>query len=117
MRFPWRRVVITTIVLGGFGLYWASIAFAWNPPLWLVVTGAVTGILIVSLVSVRPRSRSGSSDLYASDVYSDVYLGRRHPEHPYKDAQPASQIGDALPPDPIASAIPRSPRTPDDTTS
>ncbi len=114
MRFRWRRVVIAVVVLGGFGLYWASIAFAWNPPLWLLLVGGVVGLLIVSLVSVRPRSRSSSPDLYASDAYSDAYLGRSQPEHPYRDAKPTSQIGEALPADPIATAIQRPPKASDD---
>ncbi len=105
MRFRWRRAVISVVVLGGFGLYWASIAFAWDPPLWLILMGAVAGLLIVSLASVRPRSRGRNADLYASDAYSDAYLGRSQPEHPYRDAKPTSQIGGALPADPIAAAI------------
>ncbi|MDQ1204855.1 hypothetical protein [Microbacterium sp. SORGH_AS_0862] len=112
--YRWRRALIVAIVLGGFGLYWASIAFAWRIPLWAVIVGAVLALGAVSLLSVRPRrsKRSASEALYASDPYSDAYLGRSAPTPPHRDATPTSQIGPALPDDPIADAI-RQQRTPE----
>ena len=101
----WRRVVTTMVVVGGFGLYLASIAFQWNPPLWLIYGGVVLGIAMVALLSLPRRRVRGSAELYASDAYSDAYLGRGRPEHPYRDPQPASQIGAALPEDPLSAAI------------
>ncbi|UIN30380.1 hypothetical protein [Microbacterium binotii] len=109
--YRWRRALIVAIVLGGFGLYWASIAFAWRIPLWAVIIGAVLGLGAVSLLSFRPRRRKriDSDDLYASDPYSDAYLGRSAPTHPHRDAKPTSQIGGALPVDPLADAIGQEP--------
>ena len=101
----WRRVVTTIVVVGGFALYLASIALQWNPPLWLTYGGVVLGIAIVALVSLPRRHVGGSAELYASDAYSDAYLGRGRPEHPYRDPQLASQVGAALPEDPLSAAI------------
>ncbi|WDG18419.1 hypothetical protein [Microbacterium sp. Clip185] len=109
--YRWRRALIVAIVLGGFGLYWASIAFAWRIPLWAVIIAAVLALGAVSLLSFRPRrSRSIESEtLYASDPYSDAYLGRSAPRPPHRDAKPTSQIGPALPVDPLADAIDQEP--------
>ncbi|GAB3151380.1 hypothetical protein GCM10027058_17420 [Microbacterium neimengense] len=109
--YRWRRALIAAIVLGGFGLYWASIAFAWRIPLWVVIVGAVLALGAVSLLSFRPRrrKRTESETLYASDPYSDAYLGRSAPTHPHREAKPTSQIGGALPVDPLADAIGKRP--------
>ncbi|MDY0829811.1 hypothetical protein SK224_11830 [Microbacterium sp. BG28] len=109
--YRWRRALIAAIVLGGFGLYWASIAFAWRIPLWAVILGAVLALGAVSLLSLRPRRRKKveSEALYASDPYSDAYLGRTAPTHPHRDTKPTSQIGGALPVDPLADAIDQEP--------
>lgn len=111
--YRWRRALIAAIVLGGFGLYWASIAFAWRIPLWVVILGAALALIAVSLLSFRPRRKSRnrieSDGLYASDPYSDAYLGRTAPTHPHRDTKPTSQIGGALPVDPLADAIDQEP--------
>lgn len=109
--YHWRRALIVAIVLGGFGLYWASIAFAWRIPLWVVIVGAVLALGAVSLLSFRPhrRKRLDSETLYASDPYSDAYLGRGAPTHPHRDVKPTSQIGDGLPVDPLADVIRQNP--------
>jgi membrane protein implicated in regulation of membrane protease activity len=113
--YRWRRALIAAIVLGGFGLYWASIAFEWRMPLWALALGVVLALAAVSLLSFRPRrsTRSESATLYASDPYSDAYLGRSAPTHPHRDAKPTSQLGPALPDDPLADAI-RQKREPED---
>lgn len=107
VRFRWRQALIAAIVAIGFALYWSSIAFEWNTPLWVLIVGAVVGIGAVSLLSFRPEHRGGTRDgnLYASDAYSDAYLGRSRPTHPYRDAKPTAQIGPAPPADPISRAI------------
>lgn len=109
--YRWRRALIVAIVLGGFGLYWASIAFAWRIPLWAVIVGAALALGAVSLLSLRlgRRNRTGSGDLYASDPYSDAYLARTAPTHPHRDAKPTSQLGVALPDDPLSQVIRRNP--------
>lgn len=44
---------------------------------------------------LRWRKRpAGSGELYASDPYSDIELGRQHPTHPYRDVTESSQIAD-----------------------
>lgn len=110
--YRWRRALIVAIVLGGFGLYWASIAFEWKIPLWVMIVGLALVLAAVSLLSFRPRlrRRRKSDDLYASDPYSDAYLGRSAPTHPYRDAKPASQIGGGLPPDPLSGTIAQNPK-------
>lgn len=107
--YRWRRALIVAIVLGGFGLYWASIAFAWRIPLWAVIIGAVLALGAVSLLSVRPRrsKRIESEALYASDPYSDAYLGRPTPTPPHHDPKPSSQLGPPLPDDALSQAIRR----------
>lgn len=112
VRFRWRQALIAAIVSVGFALYWSSIAFEWNTPLWALIVGAVVALGAVSLLSFRPTHRGGirNGDMYASDPYSDAYLGRSQPTHPYRDATPTAQIGPAPPADPIASAIPREQR-------
>lgn len=100
-RYVGRRVTIAVVGFGGFGIYLASIAFAWQVPWWGRGVFAVIVLVIVSCLCLRPRGRRGSSDLYASDGYSDAYLGRSLPTHPHRDPVPVSQVGAPLSPDPI----------------
>lgn len=104
----WRRIAIAVILVGGFAVYWASLAFEWDTPLWALPFGVVIALAAVSLLSTRRRapSRRGE-DLYASDAYSDISLGRGRPRHPHHDTKPNAQFGPALPMDPIAEAIQR----------
>lgn len=104
----WRRIAIAVILVGGFALYWASLAFEWDTPLWALPVGAVVVLTAVSLLSTRRRPRTRrDEDLYASDAYSDISLGRRRPRHPHHDTKPNAQFGTGLPMDPIAEAIRR----------
>lgn len=104
----WRRIAIGAILVGGFALYWASLAFEWDTPIWALAVGVVTALIAISLLSTRrrPPPRRGE-DLYASDAYSDISLGRERPRHPHHDTKPNAQFGPALPMDPIADAIQR----------
>jgi hypothetical protein len=101
MRIRWRRASTATIVLGGFTLYLASIVAGWVIPLWLYLAGPAGALCAISLLSIHPRRSWPRSDLYASDAYSDAYLGRAQPTHPHHDPRPTSQIGPGLPPDPL----------------
>lgn len=107
IRFRWRQALIAAILSVGFALYWSSIAFEWNTPLWALIVGVVVGIGAISLLSFRPAHRGGTPDgnLYASDAYSDAYLGRSRPTHPDVDAAPTAQVGPPPPADPISRAI------------
>lgn len=73
-----------------------------NWPSWSLIAIVVGGLACVSVLSHRPSSgRSGQPELYASDAYSDAYLGRTRATHPYPDPQPTSQVGDPPAGDPL----------------
>lgn len=101
MRFWWRQAAIAVIAVGGFALYLVSIVARWPLPVWLYIVGPVVALTVISLLSFRPRRPSRQVELYSSDEYSDVYLGRQTPTHPHRETRAASQVGTGLPPDPL----------------
>jgi hypothetical protein len=97
----WRRTAVTVVVLAGIAVALGSIVFRWRPPLWVLILGGVIVIAVIVGLLVSPRRRGGSAELYASDEYSDIQLGRRHPTHPHQGVAESSQIADDLPVDPL----------------
>lgn len=104
-----KRVLIIAAVIAGFILVWASMAFRWPAFQWIVPAGY--GIFLLAMVyglirrPLRARQPEPAAPT-ASDEYSDLYLGRKPPTFPIRDASSSSQIGDppsrsgALPPAP-----------------
>ncbi len=92
--------MIATVVIGGFALCLISIVLRWQVPVWLYPVAAIVGLLLL-LVSYRPGRRPSSVDLYASDAYSDAYLGRAEPTHPHHETGSESQVGPGPPLDPL----------------
>lgn len=90
-----RWTLIFVVVLG-FVLLWASIAFDWPIAQWIVLIGyALLGVgVAVGLVRRRRQPRSTASELSASDAYSDLELGRSPSTHYPRDEASTSQIGD-----------------------
>ncbi|MFG6504587.1 hypothetical protein [Microbacterium sp. P05] len=112
MGYLWRRAVIAVVVIGGFAAYLASVAFEWRVPLWVYLVAGMAALLLISLLSFRPRRRTTAAELSASDPYSDAYLGRAQPIHPHRETRSASQIDDGLPPDPMRLPPERPSNTP-----
>lgn len=96
----------TAIVVAGFGLLWAAVAFEWLTETgiyWGIALVAVLVVVLVFLAVRRKRPRGQSSEhLYASDEYSDLYLGRRRGIPPHRDVGETSQLGDGYPSDPLS---------------
>ncbi len=94
-----RTTVITVVALGFFAIV-ASIAFDWPAKQWLALVGYALFAIGVAIGLVRRLVRSkrpsggGSSELSASDEYSDLELGRRPFTHYPRDDASTSQIGD-----------------------
>ena len=102
VRLLLKRILVIALVVGGFGLYLASIVLRWDPPLWVYPLGILGGLaLILGAGLRRPRGSARRHELYFSDAYSDAYLGRSEPTHPPVEARGTSQIGSGLPPNPI----------------
>lgn len=93
-----RTTVIAVVVLG-FLLLWASIAFDWPAARWIVLIGHVSLAIAITVGLIRRRRqpRAADSELSASDAYSDIQLGRSPITHYPRDEASTSQIGD--PPD------------------
>ena len=96
-----RRVAIAVVVVGGFAAYWASIAFVWRVPLWGYLLGGVAWLAAISALSIGGSHRSSEADLFASDAYSDAYLGRSAPTHPHREPAQSAQIDESFRPDPL----------------
>lgn len=100
MRPFTTRVTTIAVVTLGFLAVWASIAFRWPSAQWIVLigcallaAGATIGVVRI-LVRRARRTRGSSSNLSASDEYSDLELGRRPITHYPRDEASTSQIGD-----------------------
>jgi hypothetical protein len=104
MGIVWRRTAITGALVGGLAVLLTAIVLRW--PIWVHLVGPAIAVLVASLLAFRPRRGSTNSELYASDGYSDAYLGRGRPTHPPQETREASQIGDGLPRDPLRLAPP-----------
>jgi len=90
-----RTVVIAVVVLG-FLLLWASIAFDWPAAQWIVLIGYVLIAIAITIGLIRRKRqpRDAASELSASDAYSDIQLGRSPITHYPRDEAGSSQIGD-----------------------
>lgn len=89
------RITLIAVVVLGFLLFWASIAFNW-PAAQLIVPGGYVLLAIGFVVGLirRRQPRHAVAELSASDAYSDLQLGRRPPTHFPRDEASTSQIGD-----------------------
>lgn len=87
------------VVVLGFLLLWASVAFNWSAVQWIVLIGYALLALgaAVGLVRRRRQPPNAAPELSASDAYSDLQLGRSPITHYPRDEASTSQIGD--PPD------------------
>lgn len=90
----WRIALIVAILVIVFGLVWAATAFRWDVPLWATLGVGAAAIASIALLAGRPRRTDASGELYASDPYSDMQLGRSHPTSPHHDPSPTSLIVD-----------------------
>lgn len=101
-----RRYAPVLIAVAGFGSLLALTAL--RAPLWAYAIALVATIVLASVFSLRPttRQRGSSAELYASDGYSDAYLGRTQPTHPIVESRPSAQYGSPLPPDPLTVSEP-----------
>lgn len=95
-----RRWAIALVCVAGLGILLAATIARW--PGWVIWVTIAGAIALISVLSVRPRRRGrGDAGLYASDAYSDAYLGRSRPTHPHADTQATSQVIDPPPRDPL----------------
>lgn len=116
----WRRAAI--IVVGvGLATWLGIVLWAWGAPAWALTLVAVV-VVIIAVASWRSSARrsrpSAPDELYASDAYSDMQLGRTPPTSPHHDPASSSQIEDPptdplrLPPEADRSGIPLPPSPP-----
>ena len=95
----WRNVITIGVLIVAVGLYAASVVFGGNAIAWIILPAAFLIVLILRLVFDGPRRPAGPGELYASDPYSDIELGRLRPTHPSRDVTESSQIADPPPRD------------------
>ncbi|MCK6079307.1 hypothetical protein KZX37_01575 [Microbacterium sp. EYE_5] len=97
-----RRFAPLVVAVGAFVLYLASILLEWSLPAWAVPAGLVATLGLIAILAPRPRRiRRSAPELYASDPYSDIELGRSAPTHPSIETRPTAQYGPPLPDDPL----------------
>jgi amino acid transporter len=96
MGRAWIRTTLIVVVVLGFLLLWASVAFGWPTAQWIVLIGyALLAIgALAGLIRRRRQPRHTPSELSASDAYSDLQLGRSPITHYPRDEASTSQIGD-----------------------
>ncbi|WP_405374317.1 MULTISPECIES: hypothetical protein [unclassified Microbacterium] len=96
-----RRFAPLLIGLSGFA--GILVATALSAPAWVVGAVLLASIGLASAASrpVSTRRAESAPELYASDGYSDAYLGRSAPTHPTIDTRPLAQYGPGLPADPL----------------
>lgn len=95
MGRAWIRTTLLVVVVLGFLLLWASVAFGWPAAQWIVLIGyALLAIGILVGLIRRRQPRHTPSELSASDAYSDLQLGRSPITHYPRDEASTSQIGD-----------------------
>lgn len=94
----WRNVITIGVLIVAVGLYAASVVLGGSAIAWIILPAAFLIVLILRLFE-GPRRPAGSGELYASDPYSDIELGRLRPTHPSRDVTESSQIADPPPRD------------------
>src|SRR6187549_2660452 len=102
-----KRVLIGVVVITGFALLWASIAFQWSATRWgvlAVYAFLFFGVIVGIVRRRRPMPKSTTSHPTASDEYSDLYLGRTPPTFPESGSPSMSLVED--PPDVPGSVLP-----------
>lgn len=90
----WRVVAMVAVLVGAFCFLLTAVMLQWNVWSWPGLAAAVAVIGLVSWLAEPRRRVGGEADLYASDPYSDAYLGRNRPIAPHHDPAPISQIDD-----------------------
>lgn len=97
----WRRVAIVVVVAALAG-YLAYLLWGWGVGPWAIAAGVVALVVAVIVTRRSGDSRTAprdSAELYASDPFSDIELGRSAPTHPHHDPAESSQIEDPPPHD------------------
>ena len=96
MGRPILRTTVIAVVVFGFLLLWASVAFNWPAAQWIVLIGYVLLAILITIgfIRRRRRPRHAASELSASYAYSDIQLGRSPITHYPRDEASTSQIGD-----------------------